>query len=280
MPLARLLGMLTSFRLPSRNHLLCAIVALPMLVTACSGVDGNGEPVDSQNDQIISENGNDKIAFEFFVAKGLSHVQAAGIVGNLDQESGMNPTISQYGGGPGRGIAQWSAGGRWDSSYHDNVAWYAANHGASRYSLTLQLEFIWYELTSLGYGYSKLRAATTIDEAVAAFQDYYEICGVCDSSNRIAHAQAALNDFGGGGGGGGPAPDACSEPHGFCTETLQCLNGHWIIRQDDPYACNGYDNVQEACHVGNGYCTATLQCENGHWVPRKSDPYACTSGPG
>jgi Phage tail lysozyme len=268
-----------SSRRLSSKHLLSAVLALPLLVTGCSGA-GTDESVDSRDDQAVSENANDKVAFEFFVGKGLSPVQAAGIVGNLDQESGMSPTISQYGGGPGRGIAQWSAGGRWDSSYHDNVAWYASTHGASIYSLDLQLDFIWYELTSLGYGDSQLRAATTVDEAVAAFQDRYEICGQCDSSNRIAHAEAALAAFGGGSSGGGAAPDACSEPEGFCTETLQCLNGHWIIRQDDPHACSGYTNVTEACHVGNGYCTATLQCENGRWVPRTSDPYACTSGPG
>ncbi len=273
--------MLTSFRRLASKLLPCAVAALPMLVTACSGVGMDGEPVDSRDDEVVSENANDKVAFEFFVGKGLTHVQAAGIVGNLDQESGMNPSIWQYGGGPGRGIAQWSAGGRWDTSYHDNVKWYAADHGASIYSLNLQLDFIWYELTDLGYGDSQLRAATTVDEAVAAFQDRYEICGTCDASNRIAHAEAALTAFGGGSSGGGsPAADACSAAHGFCTETLQCLNGHWIIRQDDPNACNGYHNVQEVCHVGNGYCTETLQCDNDRWVPRTSDPYACTSGPG
>jgi uncharacterized membrane protein YgcG len=81
-------------------------------------------------------------------------------------------------------------------------------------------------------------------------------------------------------GGGGASPDACSQGAGFCTETLQCDNGHWIIRQDDPHACTTVENVEEPCHEGNGYCTATLQCENGHWVPRRDDPAACTSGPG
>jgi hypothetical protein len=282
MALALGLGMHTPLRQGSSKHLLCASVALSMFVAACSGGAGaNGESVDSRDDQVVTEGANDRTAFEFFVSKGLTHVQAAGIVGNLDQESSMDPSVWQYGGGPGRGIAQWSAGGRWDASYHDNVKWYAANHGASIYSLNLQLEFIWYELTSLGYGYSELRAATTVDEAVAAFQDRYEICGQCDSSNRIAHAEAALSAFGGASsGGGGAAPDACNEPEGFCTETLQCLGGHWIIRQDDPNACSGYHNVEEPCHVGNGYCTATLQCENGSWVRRSTDPYACTSGPG
>ena len=169
---------------------------LPMLLAGCVGGNGSSETVDDQGDQLASENGNDKVAFDFFVGKGLSHVQAAGIVGNLDQESGMSPTIWQYGGGPGRGIAQWSAGGRWDSDYHDNVAWYAAQHGQSIYSLDTQLEFIWYELTTFGYGDSKLRAATNVTEATLAFMDDYEICGACDSSNRIAHAEAALADFG------------------------------------------------------------------------------------
>jgi muramidase (phage lysozyme) len=99
---------------------------------------------------------------------------------------------------------------------------------------------------------------------------------------RMSAARSTYCQFAGcgGSGGGGPAPDACSQGDGFCTETLQCDNGHWIIRQDDPNACTTVQNVQEPCNQGNGYCTATLQCDNGHWVPRTSDPNACTSGPG
>ncbi|HVY46673.1 MAG TPA: phage tail tip lysozyme, partial [Minicystis sp.] len=182
---------------PTFTASLLAAIALPLLLLGCAastdvGGDGTGDGADA-----ITENGNDKIAFDFFLAKGLSPVQAAGIVGNLDQESGMDPTISQYGGGPGRGIAQWSAGGRWDTDAHDNAAWYASTRGESVYSLNLQLEFIWYELTTFGYGYSSLRAATNVTAATLAFQDDFEICGACDASNRIAHAEAALAQFGG-----------------------------------------------------------------------------------
>ena len=83
-----------------------------------------------------------------------------------------------------------------------------------------------------------------------------------------------------GGGGGGSAPDACNKGSGFCTETLQCDGGHWIVRQDDAAACTTIENVTEPCSEGGGYCTETLQCENGHWVPRTGDSAACTSGPG
>ena len=65
---------------------------------------------------------------------------------------------------------------------------YASAHG-DRWSLTTQLDFIWYELTTFGYGSRQLKAATTITAAVKAFQDQYEICGTCDSSNRIHDAE-------------------------------------------------------------------------------------------
>jgi hypothetical protein len=82
------------------------------------------------------------------------------------------------------------------------------------------------------------------------------------------------------GGGGSADPDACTEGPGFCTATLQCDNGHWIVRQDDPNACTTVKDVSIACSQSGSYCTQTLQCENGHWVPRQDDPSACTSGPG
>ena len=87
----------------------------------------------------------------------------------------------------------------------------------------------------------------------------------------------------GSGSGSGSTPntaDECSKGAGFCTDTLQCDAGHWIVRQDDPHACTTVKNESIGCSKGNGYCTSTLQCENGHWVPRSTDPYACTSGPG
>src|SRR4051794_15363078 len=84
-------------------------LALPLLLAGCVGGTDSNESVDDRDDEVVSENANDKVAFDFFLGKGLTPIQAAGIIGNLDQESGMSPTISQYGGGPGRGIAQWSA---------------------------------------------------------------------------------------------------------------------------------------------------------------------------
>ncbi len=138
---------------------------------------------------------NDHAAYDFFVGKGLTNFQAAGIVGNLDQESGVDPNSVQSG-GPGRGIAQWSVGGRWDSSANDNVLAYATQQGEVAKTLKLQLEFIWYELTTIGYGHAQLVATTNVTDATIAFMSKYEICGTCASSQRIAYAQAVLNAYG------------------------------------------------------------------------------------
>ncbi len=137
-------------------------------------------------------NANSRAAFDYFLARGLTPVQAAGIVGNLMQESNCDPAAVQPG-GPGRGIAQWSVGGRWDHDAGDNATAYASSHGASVWSLTLQLDFIWFELTSFsGYGLAALRAATTVSAATIAFQNRFEGCGTCVETQRLAYANQAL----------------------------------------------------------------------------------------
>jgi hypothetical protein len=267
------------------THLVAALVAAPLAVFAagCSGA-APGESIGSSGAALSSD---EETAYNYFVGKGLKNFQAAGIVGNLMQESDVEPTSVQYGGGPGRGIAQWSVGGRWNADSGDNVVAYASEHGESATSLSLQLDFVWYELeTFSSYGLAQLRASTNVTDATIVFQDDFEGCGECDQSTRIEYAQQVLaanpGTSGGstGGGGGSTAADACTQGDGFCTATLQCDNGHWIIRQDDPSACTTIDDVQEPCSQAGGYCTATLQCDGDHWVPRSDDPAACTSGPG
>ncbi|HMG22231.1 MAG TPA: phage tail tip lysozyme [Kofleriaceae bacterium] len=137
-----------------------------------------------------------EVAYDFFRRKGLTKAQAAGVVGNLMQESSVRPGAMQEG-GPGRGIAQWSVGGRWDTSPGDNLAWYSKKHRKSPWSLTMQLNFIWYELTAFpGYGLKQLRAARSVAAATRAFEEHYEVCGTCNEPRRIAQAQVALREYG------------------------------------------------------------------------------------
>ena len=171
------------------------LLAASTLVVACAAP--TDDPSSSIDDELRTS--NERSAFTFFVSKGLSDEQAAAIVGNLDQESNVNPSSVQLGGGPGRGIAQWSVGARWNATRNDNVAWFAARQGASVHALDLQLAFIWYELETFAqYGLAALRAARSVEAASLVFQDRFEACGRCNAGHRVASARAVLAAYGSG----------------------------------------------------------------------------------
>jgi hypothetical protein len=164
---------------------------------AGSTVDGDvaGRTIDSDVALTLvassAPNSAARTAFNFFVAKGLAGAQAAGIVGNLIQESNVNPRSVQSG-GPGRGIAQWSAGARWN-----NLLAFARAHHEAPLALATQLKFVWHELTTVSsFGLGALRAAHSVAAATNAFARSYEVCGACDEPRRIELAREVLRAFG------------------------------------------------------------------------------------
>jgi hypothetical protein len=228
------------------------VPALALLLAACSGA-APVEQTSSEGEEALTA--NERTAFNFFVAKGLSEVQAAGIVGNLIQESNVLPGSVQAG-GPGRGIAQWSVGGRWDHDAHDNLEQYASLGGMAPLSLTTQLDFIWYELTSYSaYGLKALRTEGTVAGATVVFQNDFEGCGQCDQATRIHYAEQVLAAYGTGGGSSGSTGSTESTCYSStlgktmqanaCVQSrsnrlwYQCDAGHWVDRWNDPTACSG-----------------------------------------
>jgi hypothetical protein len=218
---------------------------------AADGSDESSESTSALSEDTVTA--AETTAYDFFVSKGLTAAQSAGIVGNLIQESNVEPGAVEPG-GPGRGIAQWSVGGRWDTDTDDNVAWYAKKEGLSQTSLTLQLEFVWYELSTFSsYGLASLKKTTDVTDATVVFQNDFEGCGECDESERIAYAKqvlAALGGSGGTSGGGGGSGAGCYSStlgrevvDNACVESStgwwQCDNGTWVDRWTDPTACNG-----------------------------------------
>lgn len=104
----------------------------------------------------------------FFEGKGLTRAQAAGIVGNLQQESGLNPNA------PGGGLDQ-GQGSR-------------AHSG----SLTAQLEAIWSELVGSESGtLHALRRAVTPQQAARIFSERFERPGIPMLTNRERYALEA-----------------------------------------------------------------------------------------
>lgn len=79
------------------------------------------------------------------------------------------------------------------------MVWYAGTLPGRPSPTTLipQLGFTWYELTYFSsYGLAALQSATTLDEAVVAFQNDFEGCGDCQTGNREAYAQEVFNEYG------------------------------------------------------------------------------------
>ena len=117
---------------------------------------GEGYTNDKMAEGGITFKENHKIAArrltQFFPGK---RYLVAGILGNLEHESpGLKPDVKQYGGGPGRGIAQWEhypdGGGPYpDSSGSDYGRWQTAldMYGGPVFkSLPQQLDFLKWEL--------------------------------------------------------------------------------------------------------------------------------------
>lgn len=127
----------------------------------------------------ITFNENHKVAArrltQFFPGK---RYLVAGILGNLEHESpGLKPDVRQYGGGPGRGIAQWEhypdGGGPYpDSTGFDYGRWQTALDlygGPVFKSLPKQLDFLKWELDTLHLdadGNSKLPSGRSTREYV------------------------------------------------------------------------------------------------------------------
>lgn len=103
-------------------------------------------------------------AYQFFLSKGLSPHHAAGIVGNLYAESGLNhkavnPTSGAY------GYAQW-LGSRKKALF----AKYGKNPTEEQ-----QLEFLWEELnTTEKSAFNRLLQTQSVEEATNSFMKHFE----------------------------------------------------------------------------------------------------------
>jgi spore coat assembly protein SafA len=107
-------------------------------------------------------------AMRYFESQGWTRAQAAGIVANLQAESGLQNGIQQHGGGPGYGLAQWE--GPRQAAFRQ---W--AGHDIHGSSFDEQLGFIQYELTHSESGAGNaLRRATSAGDAAQIVTRLYE----------------------------------------------------------------------------------------------------------
>lgn len=135
---------------------------------------------------------NAQKAMEYFMKQGWSKEQAAGIVGNLQQESGKDLDPGAENSTGMYGIAQWDKKRRKDFEKFSGKSIYGS-------SLEDQLAFVQHELTEGKDGGAKkagrkLKDADTANEAASIFEKYYERSGGSALGKRIANAEALMTD--------------------------------------------------------------------------------------
>lgn len=151
----------------------------------------------------FSGTGNEEIAWNYFINRGLKPVQTAAILGNLKVESGIDPqkvqgggesTVNPLDGHTGWGLAQWTDLGR-----QKNLQAFADNDPQKRkvYSIELQLDFIWHEASS-GNVIKTLKTLTDLQAAVDYWMNTYERpdASSAHEDKRLGGAQDSLTNFG------------------------------------------------------------------------------------
>lgn len=132
-------------------------------------------------------------AYNFFISKGLQPHQAAGIVGNLIQESGLNPNAVGDD-GKAYGIAQWHP----DRQNVLNTL--STRNKVDKSDFNQQLEFVWHELNTGHLGVlEKLKTTQNVSQATMLISNSYEIPNpkYAHNEKRIAYANDVLNSYNG-----------------------------------------------------------------------------------
>jgi len=188
---------------------------------ALNDIVANGQYFDSCAQQATCSNsssitllGSDDAqkAFNYFVSQGLPPFQAAGIVGNMQAESGVQPerlqntpsgtqtpsgTLSQdqlTSGNLGWGIVQWTP--------PNKMIGPTTKVGKNPDDLSVQLDFLWQQLTTgtEQRAGNALKLTTNVDDAAVSFLTDYERPKNPAASQqiRIVFAEQILKEYGNG----------------------------------------------------------------------------------
>lgn len=141
-----------------------------------------------------------RTVWAFFRDKGFTAEATAGIMGNMQQESGIDPTVNQNGGGPAKGIVQW------EGARFTNMKAFAQQRGKDWTDLDSQLEYVYKELRELQNVYWKKANCSGFEEfknckdaknATYIFETAFERAGKPNMEKRYEYAAYYYKAFAG-----------------------------------------------------------------------------------
>ena len=195
-----------------------------MVSNATSAFAANGETVNAMPGGVAEK------MWRWLIAQGLSKAGAAGIMGNLQQESSMNPSAEESG-GTGIGLVQWSFGRA------DNLRRFAAAQNKPWQDLGVQLDFLMSEINGGYQGmWEQLKSVQDVNEAVAIFHNQFERSADKSMDRRNGYAQQYYNNLQG----------------------VQLANGGLAIPALRRGATINYDNTLANLHRGETVLTSPL----------------------
>ena len=184
------------------------LVSLFALSSASAAASCSTDPAAAGPEYVPASQGstaNAEYTWKTLIDVGMTPQSAAGVMGNLQQESGLDPKLIEGNGrGPGTGIVQWgnNGGANGSNRWNEKLVPWAKKRDLDEWALGTQLAFMIHELKSDYHGPSGrgslleyLRTETSLIAAVHAFQDIYEGCGTCMTANRESAARGFYSTF-------------------------------------------------------------------------------------
>lgn len=181
--------------------------------------------------------------WQYFTSRGYTKEATAGIMGNMQQESGIDPTKLQNGRGPAAGICQWenytTKSSRWA-----NLNAYAQSKGKNWTDLQTQLEWLEQELGGADSttasllkkkvgGLEGFKQLTDINKATEVFENSFERAGVKVMSKRQGYARDIYNQMTASA-GMGPATATSAQAAPTDGSIPTSMNGWAYYKQGDP----------------------------------------------
>ncbi len=191
---------------------------------------------------------------------GYSKEAAAGVLGNIEAESGFNEAAIEGGSGIGFGLCQWSYGRR------TQLEAYAASKGTSASDLDTQIEFLLGEITPgggangyasyqlvtyNGYSADDWKNASTPEDAATAFCWSFERPGVPRMSVRTEAARRYYEQF----------KDATRPTGGGTTNLTQAADSVAKYLCDNNYTYRATDSTSYTFPIANNG-KRTLSCSS------------------